>query len=423
MKKIIIVLILILITIIYIILMSKKSISGTIISNDNTYITIITKNDSIYKFKYSTNKYNIGDDIKITYKGKLSDLNEVQDIDIKSIKKEIIELNYSTRSIEILNSMSLSEKIGQLLLTELPSENQLEVINQYNVGGLLLFTKDVNNMSKDELINKINTFKSASKIPLYIAIDEEGGTVSRLSWNEKVVDTPFLSPQELYRIGGYEEIKKDCINKNNLLRELGINMNLAPVADITTDKNAFMYERSFGKSKSETAKYIETVLSTQNNDVTYVLKHFPGYGNNVDTHVGIAVDNRSYESFVENDFIPFEAGIKKGARGVLVSHNIVTNIENKPASLSPNIHNILRNKLNFDGLIITDNLSMKAITNYDINKPYIEGILAGNNILIVSDYKTAYNEIYNAVLNKEISEVLIDRLVLKIIDFKLKTLY
>lgn len=98
---------------------------------------------------------------------------------------------------------------------------------------------------------------------MLIAIDEEGGTVSRLNSNKDIIDRPFLSPQELYKNGGYKAIEKDTINKNGILEELGINVNLAPIADTTTTPSSYMYNRSFGKDAKATAKYIETVIKKQ----------------------------------------------------------------------------------------------------------------------------------------------------------------
>ena len=145
---------------------------------------------------------------------------------------------------------------------------------------------------------------------------------------------------------------------------MGINLNLSPVADITTNKNSYIYDRSFGKDKYKTAEYIKNVLSTQSNNLSYVLKHFPGYSDNLDTHTNIAIDNRLYKTIKNNDFIPFKVGIENGANAIMVSHNIVSNIDNKPSSLSRKIHNILRNELNFKGIILTDDLSMNAIKKY-----------------------------------------------------------
>lgn len=396
----------------------NKYLLGTIIYKDINYFEVITENDSIYRFNYNSD-LDVGENIKIKYNKQLSDFNYIQKINIKSIDKEKIKLNYDDQALEILQDMTLNEKIGQLLLVRVPETNKLETIKKYIIGGYILFQRDIDNKTKDELINEIKLYQSTSNNPLLIAIDEEGGIVSRLSSNKNIINSPFQSSQELFKIGGFEKIKQDAIIKSNLLEELEINVNLAPVADISTNSKSYIYERSFGKDKNETAKYIETILSTQNNNVSYVLKHFPGYSDNLDTHTGISIDNRSYKTIKNNDFIPFKVGIENGANAILVSHNIVSSIDNKPSSLSRNIHNILRNELNFKGIIITDDLSMSAVKGYNTKTPYIDSILAGNNILIVSDYVSAYDEIYNAIIEDKISEELINRLVLKTIQFKI----
>ncbi len=395
-----------------------KYMIGTIIYKDNNDIEIITENDSIYRFKYDTN-YEIGDNIKIKYNKTLNDFKYTQDINIFKIDKSDINLQYNPEAYDILNKMTINEKIGQLLLVRTPESNQIETIQKYNIGGLILFQRDVENKTKNELVNNIKSYQNASNNPLLIAIDEEGGSVSRLNYNPDIIDTFFESPQDLYKQGGFESIKEDAINKSNLLEELGINVNLAPVADISTDPNSYIYDRSFGKGKIETSEYIKTVLSTQKKTVSYVLKHFPGYSNNLDTHIGLSIDKRSYKEIKNNDFIPFKTGIENGANAILVSHNIVESIDNKPSSISRNTHNILRNELYFEGIIMTDDLDMNAIKNYNTKTPYIEAVLAGNNILIVSDYMTAYDEIYNAIIDDKISEELINRLLLKNIQFKI----
>lgn len=396
----------------------SKTLTGTIINNNSNYFEIITENDSIYKFNYKT-IFDIGDNIKITYNKKLDDSKSIQKINIKQINKENITVDIDNKALKLLNSMTLKEKIGQLLLIRTPKIDKIDTIKKYNPAGYILFQRDIKNKTKEELINEISLFQETANIPMFIAIDEEGGTVSRLSTNKNIVKDPFLSPQELYKKGGFEKIREDAIIKINLLKELGINMNLAPVADISTDPTSFIYERSFGKNKNETAKYIKTVLKTQSNDVSYVLKHFPGYSNNLDTHKGLAIDNRPYKIIKNNDFLPFKVGIKNGANAIMVSHNIITSIDNKPATLSRNIHNILRNELNFNGIIITDDMSMGAIKKYNTNTPYIDSVLAGNNVIIVTDYIDAYEEIYNAVIEDKITEELISKLVLKTLQFKL----
>ena len=201
--------------------------------------------------------------------------------------------------------------------------------------------------------------------------------------------------------------------------ELGINVNLAPVADVSTNPDDYMYKRSFGKDYTKTKEYIKTVIrASKDTNVSNVLKHFPGYGNNVDTHTGVAIDNRTLDEFRNNDFVPFIQGINDGAEAILVSHNIIENIENVPASLSKNVHNILKNELKFSGVIMTDDLAMSGITKNITESPSVMALKAGNDLIIITDYLTGINDIKNSLNNNEISEDLINKAVLKIIAWK-----
>lgn len=403
-----------------------REIEGKIIGLNKETFTIISNNNGIYTFNNTDNfNYDINENIKIKYNKKLSDFIPIQNINIKNISiihnfkitDDSMFNKYQTKSKEIVANMTTEEKVGQLLLARIPVTNDLKTITDYHIGGYILFERDTKNKTKEELINKINEYQNTSSIPLLIAIDEEGGTVSRLNSNKDIIDTSFLSPQELYKNGGYKAIEKDTINKNGILEELGINVNLAPIADTTTTPSSYMYNRSFGKDAKATSKYIETVIKNTDEKVSYVLKHFPGYGDNNDTHKTSAIDTRSYKTFKNNDFLPFKKGIENGVQAILVSHNYIQSIDyQNPASLSPNIHNILKKELQFKGIIMTDDLDMKALNNVD-NK-YIKSILAGNNIIIVSNYNEAFNEIYNGIINNEISEEYIEYLITKTISWK-----
>lgn len=332
-------------------------------------------------------------------------------------EKELFE-DYYNKASELMNKMTIDEKIAQLFLVRVP-DNSLEEVKKYQFGGYILFGKDTKNLTKDELKNKIDSWQNVSKIPLLIAVDEEGGEVVRISNNKNLRDSKFKSSQELYNEGGFDLIKKDTIEKNNLLYELGINVNLAPVADISTNPNDYMYSRSFGKNCNYTKEYIKTVINaSEKTKVSNVLKHFPGYGSNVDTHTGVAIDNRTLDEFKKNDFIPFIQGINDGVEAILVSHNIIVNIENVPASLSKNIHEILRNELKFSGIIMTDDLAMSGITNYINESPSVMALKAGNDLIIITDYVSGINDIKNALNNDEISEDLINNAIIKILAWK-----
>ncbi|MGG7212920.1 glycoside hydrolase family 3 N-terminal domain-containing protein [Clostridium nigeriense] len=324
---------------------------------------------------------------------------------------------------EILKTMSLEEKIGQMFLIRCNEYTAIDDINEYKVSGFILFDENIDGENKESLSSTISTYQTNSPIKLFIAIDEEGGTVNRLSWYSEFRSVPFYSPQELYNEGGYPLIITDTKEKATLLKSIGINMNLAPVADISTDPNDYIYPRTFGKSAEETAEYIKTVVKTmKENNIGSTLKHFPGYGDNLDTHSGISIDNRSYESFLNNDFIPFKAGVDAGADSILVSHNIINSIdENLPASLSKKVHDVIRNELNFNGVIMTDDLQMSAIKDYigEVNSA-IFAVNSGNDLIISSDYEVQIPSIIEAVKNGDIKEKVIDEAVLKVLNLKLK---
>ena len=333
---------------------------------------------------------------------------------------EDINLN---KAKDLLSTMTLEEKVGQMFLIRCNSLTAYEDINNYKVSGFILFDENIKGETKESLSSTIKSYQDNSLIKMIIAVDEEGGIVNRLSWYPEFRDTPFSSPQELYNEGGYPLIISDTKEKATLLKSLGINMNLAPVADISTDPNDYIYPRTFGRNAEETAEYVKTVVKTmKENNIGSTLKHFPGYGNNLDTHSDISIDNRSYDIFLNNDFIPFKAGIAAGADSILVSHNIINSIdENLPASLSRKVHDVIRNELNFNGVIMTDDLQMSAIKDYvgEVNS-VIFAVNSGNDLIISSDYENQIPTVIESVKNGDIKEEIIDEAVLRVLELKIK---
>ena len=412
---------------------NNSSLEVMLLSQTENTITVEAKNNIIYTFSYQINNpespINIGDYLRLTYEGNLNPDREKQDIIITNCQNitsdyQIQDMldngflnSYYDKALSKLNSMTLEEKIAQILLVRYP-DNGTEEQNKYQFGGYLFFAKDFQGKTKEEVINMINKANEVSKIPLITAVDEEGGTVVRISSNPNLASSSFKSPRTLYQEGGFDLIKEDTIEKSHLLKSLGINLNLAPVVDVATNTSDYMYNRSIGLSTELTETYAQTVIEASKGlGVSYTLKHFPGYGNNVDTHTGTAIDNRSYEDILTNDLPPFQAGIASDAEAVLVSHNTVTSIDaNNPASLSPSIHNLLHNMLDFQGIIITDDLDMGAVSNIENN--VVKALLAGNNLIIVTDYQKSINEVKTAIDNQIISENHLDKLVTKIIAWK-----
>lgn len=344
------------------------------------------------------------------------------DANIPSDNLDTNEPEKTDKITKMLDNMSVEEKVGQMFMVRVPKENADKRVSEYHLGGYIMFGRDFDNKTKEEVINNIASWQSAADIPMLIGVDEEGGTVNRISTNTEFRSEPFKSSQELYKEGGFDLIYEDTITKANFLKELGINVNFAPVVDVSTNLDDYIYKRSFGKNANLTSEYAEVVVRAMKEaNIVSVLKHFPGYGNNTDTHTGIAIDNRTLETFKENDFLPFEAGIKAGANIVLVSHNIVTNIDpDNPASLSSKVHEILRNDLGFAGVIITDDLYMDAISkNYDSSVAVL-AILAGNDLICTTDFESQIPEVIAAVEDGTISIDRINESVRRILELKLK---
>lgn len=323
----------------------------------------------------------------------------------KSIPRDLFWQSYA-KADELLSKMSVRQKVGQMFLVRFPESGYIEQIKEYNPGGYVLFAKDFQNETKNSIISKLKSCQEASTTKLFLAVDEEGGTVTRVSRYPAFRSSKFKSSQELYKEGGIKKILEDSTEKSYLLKEIGLNMNLAPVADLPTKPNSFIYKRSFGKSTEETAQYIASIISRMKDDgIVSSMKHFPGYGDNEDTHTGVAIDTRTIDNFKNADLLPFKAGIDASGPTILVSHNIIKCMDQeRPASLSGNVHKILREELNFTGLILTDDLAMDAVKSYVENgEAAVQAVLAGNDLIITSTFKEHLNEVLTAINNGIIS--------------------
>lgn len=321
----------------------------------------------------------------------------------------------------LLDSLTVEEKVGQLFLARCPAANAEADIRTYHLGGYILFGRDFDGETPDSLRHKLDAYQFSSPIPLLIAVDEEGGTVCRVSSSSAFRSSRFPSPREAYAAGGMEQVLAVETEKASLLNDLGINVNMAPVCDIATEPGAFLYDRSLGQSPEVTGRFASaTVQILENHNIGSVLKHFPGYGNNADTHTGIVTDDRTLEALESTDLLPFAAGMEAGADAVLVSHTIVTALDaDFPASLSPAVHEYLRSTMNFEGVIVTDDLVMQAITDaYGAEEAAVLAVLAGNDLLCSSEYAIQYPAVLEAVQNGRISMDQLDASVLRILQWK-----
>ena len=335
---------------------------------------------------------------------------------------------------DLLASLTLEQKVGQLFFVRCPDSGAAEDVSAYHLGGYVLFGRDFQDaagawLTREQFTAAVQSYQDAAAadtgIPLLIGSDEEGGSVTRASRNPNLFAKPFRSPQRVAAeaSGHGSAFAEDAWEKNSRLLTLGINVNLAPVADVSTDPADFIYDRTLGQDAQATAAYAaEVVTAMKDCGIGSVLKHFPGYGNNVDTHTGIAVDQRPLESFRESDFLPFAAGIEagEGTTAVLVSHNIMAAVDpDLPASLSPAVHDLLREELGFTGVVMTDDLTMDAVAAYAQDGAVaVMALEAGNDLIITTDYRTQIPKVLEAVENGTLSMDTIDTACRRVLTWK-----
>lgn len=335
--------------------------------------------------------------------------------------------------LETISNMSLDEKIGQLVISGFYGttldENILKLIKENKISGVILFNRNVKD--SNTLLSLNNSLKESNKnnkLPLFISVDEEGGSVTRMPKDIKRLPTNkyigSLNNKDLsYKVG---EILGEQLSY------FGFNMNFAPVLDINSNpNNPVIGDRSFGNNKDIVASLgTSTMKGIQSKNIISVVKHFPGHGDtSVDSHVNLPVVNYDINRLNSFEFVPFKTAIQNGAYAVMVGHILLPKIDNKyPSSMSYEIvTNILRKDLGFNGLIVSDDMTMGAITeNYSIEEAAVKSINAGVDLLLVCQkYENTENvlkALKEAVLNGTISKERLDNALYNIISIKKKYL-
>lgn len=342
---------------------------------------------------------------------------------------------------DILRNMTLEEKIGQLFIVNLEllddsnggyyefreyTENMADMMEQYHIGGICLFARNIE--TRDQTTQLIQNLQNDSRIPLFVTVDEEGGSVARIGNNDNMQTTKFPTMEEVGSYNDKEYARNVGRTIGKEIRELGFNVNFAPVADVRTNElNTEIGDRSFGNDPKIVANMVkEIVEGLQEQGVSSTLKHFPGHGDALDdSHQGAVNVDNDITRLRKIDFVPFKAGIKTGADFVMVSHISISRVteDTTPASLSPLVLNeMLRMELGFDGIIITDAMNMKAITDsYTVKQAAKQSFIAGSDIILMpEDLVEAYQSILEAVENGTIKEERIDQSVRRILEVKVK---
>lgn len=334
---------------------------------------------------------------------------------------------------QILAYMSLKEKVGQLIMvgikgTTINPQTQ-KLISELKLGGIILYSHNVTDpyQVKTFTASIQNVAKENRVIPLFIAVDQEGGSVVRIRKHTQALPAAMV-------IGATRSSQFSFLSGKftaQMLSGMGINMNLAPVLDInTTEHNAVIGVRSYGSDPSLVSQlgmwYIEGL---QSRGVIATAKHFPGHGDTpIDSHYALPVLNKKLEDLEDFHFIPFRKAIDNGLDAIMTAHISIPSLDPSglPTTFSYNLlTNVVRDKLHFGGIIITDDLEMKSIRDqYGIGQAALKAILAGADVVMVgwSDDKKheVFNTLYEAVQSGKLTEERIDESLKRIIALKLK---
>ena len=334
-----------------------------------------------------------------------------------------------------LDTMSLDEKIGQMLMPAYRYNNGRKVVQvdeniaaeleMYKIGNIIIFDENMSSVAQTkDLIAEFKRliFQNCGIMP-FISIDEEGGMVSRLGKSGIIADYYIPSARSMAAKG---TVRENCTKIALNLKALGFNMDFAPDADVDTNPdNPIIGDRAFSSDPEEAAEYmLEAAKTLEENGIIPVIKHFPGHGDTqTDSHLGMAVLPHDMSRLESIELVPFKKAAENDVPVIMVGHLTTPKISENglPASLNPDIINgLLREDLGFDGVVITDSMEMGAIENlYGNADAAVMAVKAGSDILLMPpDVPTAFNAVKNAVENGEISRENIDDSVYRILKLK-----
>lgn len=332
---------------------------------------------------------------------------------------------------EKIAGMTIDEKIGQMVIVGLKGTSMqaraLKMIESYHIGGFILYKENIADANQTmTLLNQLKAANIYNAAPLWLSIDQEGGKVSRMP--DEFIELP--KAQEVGMVNQRSYTRQIGLALGKEVRSLGFNMDFSPVLDINSNpNNPVIGDRSFGSDTQTVVRHgIETMKAIQSEQVAAVVKHFPGHGaTSVDSHLDLPVVHKTLKELQSFELLPFEEAIKQGADAIMIAHLLIPQFDKQyPASMSRKIiTNLLRENLKFDGVVITDDMTMGGIIkHYDIGEAAIKSVQAGSDILLVGhDYDkqvSVLQALKNSMDNGILTEETLDQSVYRILRLKEK---
>ncbi len=334
----------------------------------------------------------------------------------------------------LLDSMSLVEKICQLFIVApealsdgvtvtAPEEDFVDELMEYPIGGIVLFSQNL--VDREQCQALVSAYQSSSKTPLFICVDEEGGSVSRLGSKEIMGVTHFPAMGKVDETEDAAYTVGYTLGKE--LKALGFNLDFAPVADVNTNpNNPVIGNRAFSNDPEVTAKMVVScVLGFEDGGVISCIKHFPGHGDTKeDSHTALATSQKTLEQLEEAELIPFRAGITQGVPMIMAGHISFPNVTGNeiPATLSPEIiTGLLREHLGYEGVVITDAMNMGAITKqYPSGEAAVLALQAGCDLILMpQDLPAAVDAVRKALEDGSLTMERLNESVMRILKLKL----
>jgi beta-N-acetylhexosaminidase len=328
---------------------------------------------------------------------------------------------------KLLAGMSIDEKIGQLIIGGYDNIAEiLPVISENKLGGVILYKKNIRSVS--QTIRDINILKESNqlnKIPIFISIDQEGGKVSRLPEEMGIFESALSvgnrnDPAYAFNFGS---------KTAKTLKQLGFNLNFAPIMDIYSNpRNTIIADRSFGITPERVSRIgLQVMKGLGSENIISTVKHFPGHGDTeTDSHLVLPVVNKSLAELNNFEFKPFVEAIQNDVDMIMIAHIVLSKVDLLPSSLSSEVvTTILRKQLSYKGVIITDDITMGAITeNYTISEAAVKAVNAGCDIVFVAqgtrNSVLVLNSLKSALQNGQLTEQRLDESVYRILSLKLK---